>query len=343
MNELSQESALLRERYKSSKDLREKERYHALYLYSLDYQKREIAEIFCRDEDTIKAWVERWITEKSVSDEPKEGRPAKLENKDKEKIKELIDENNPKKHGINASFWDCRELQKYFSQRGKNISQETIRLHLKEMGARYVKAQLHYSEADIKAQEKFARQFFKDMKTKKNSIVVLFQDEMSVSCSPRKGYGWTFEERLIVNSPQSGGRKRLNCFGAVNPFKGEVTQLTSKESKSFIFVRFLHRIASKYRRKKVWIYLDNLPAHKSWQVSKFLQKNPNIELKFMPPYSPELNIQEHWWNYQRRKFLDNRIFSSRHQLATALSGFVHSTSSEQVMSTCSLEPLERLV
>lgn len=54
-----------------------------------------------------------------VYDEPKEGRPAKIEDKGKEKITEFIDENNPKKHGVNASFWDCRELQKYFSQRGK--------------------------------------------------------------------------------------------------------------------------------------------------------------------------------------------------------------------------------
>ncbi len=343
MNELAQDSALLRERYKSSRDVKEKERYHALYLYSAGYQKIEIATIFCRDEDTIKSWVDKWIEDKSVNDVPKEGRPAKFDEKDKDRVKQLVEENNPKKHGINASIWDCRELQKYFLLKGKNVSEETIRLSLRNMGARYVKAQLHYAEADLEMQEEFARQFFKDMRAKQNSIVVLFQDEMSVSCSPKKGYGWTFEERLIVNAPQKGGRKRLNCFGAVNPFRGELTQLTSSESKSFVLVRFLNKIAEKYRGKRVWLYMDNLPVHKCDAVKEFLQKNKSIELRFIPPYSPELNIQEHWWNYQRRKFLDNHIFRSKHQLATALGGFVRSTPAEQVMKTCSLAPLERLL
>lgn len=343
MNELAQESALLRERYRSSKDVREKERYQALYLYSADYSKKQIAEIVCRDEDTIKAWVDKWVSDKSIDDNPKGGRPPKIDESDRQKIRELIEENDPKKHGINASYWDCHELQRYFFLKGKGISDDAIRLVLKDMGAHYVKAEIEFAEADIKAQEKFARQFFKDLKNKRDSTVLLFHDEMSVSCSPKKGYGWTFEERLIIRAPQRGGRKRLNCFGAVNPLDGEIVQMTSKESKDTQFVKFLSKIERKYPRKKIRIYLDNLIVHKSWRVQEFLRKRQHMSLKFMPPYSPDLNPQEQWWNYQRSKFLNNRCFYSRHQLATALGGFVRKTQPEQIRSVCSLAPIEKLL
>lgn len=343
MNELSKDSALLRECYKSSRDVKEKERYHALYLYSMDYPKREIAAIFCRDEDTIKLWVDKWLTAHSVSDEPKDGRPAKIEDKDKERIGELTEENNPKKHGINASAWDCKELQKYFFIMGKRLSMETLRLCLKNMGAGYVKAQMSYPEADEKQREEFAKTFLNEMKTKPNSVVVLFQDEMSVCCSPRKGYGWTFEERLVVKAPQRGGRKRLNCFGAVNPLKGELTQMTSSRSKDVDFIRFLRKIEDKYQKKRVWIYLDNIWVHKSSRVARYLKKHEKMKLKFIPPYSPELNPQEHWWNHQRKKFLNNHYFVSKHQLATSLGAFVRCTSPDDIASICSLAPIENLV
>lgn len=210
------------------------------------------------------------------------------------------------------------------------------------MGAKYVKAQLLYPEADEKRRRDFAEQFHREMASKPASVIVLFQDEMSAGCPPRKGYGWTFEERLEVNAFQTN-RKRLNCFGAVNPLKGEVIQMSSKESKSPAFVRFLKQIVLRYPRKKIWIYTDNLPVHKSGRVDRFLEKHSNLKLKYLPPYSPDVNLQEQWWNYERKKLLNNRYFDSTHQLATAISWFGKQTPPEQVMSICNFSPIENLL
>lgn len=331
---------LLRKLSKECKDSTEKIRYLALHALSKGHSVTLVSEIFCTDDSTIYRWIERWHEEKSMHDKPKSGRPPTLLAEDKKEIKKLLKENNPSKHGINASFWDTKELHLYFHNQGKMFSRETIRLYLKHIGARYVKSQIQYPEADLEEQKEFAKKFFSEKE--KGSAVILFHDEMSAACSAHKGYGWTLDKRLVVKAPQRY-RQRLNCFGAVNPIDGEIIEMSSKESKAPAFVRFLRNITKKYQNKKIVVYLDNLPVHKSAKVKRFIGMHPNIRLEYIPPYSPELNIQEQWWNYKRMKFLNNRNFRSTQQLAISMNRFTKQTSREQIMSICNFERLERLL
>lgn len=246
----------------------------------------------------------------------------------------------PKKHSINASFWDTKELQMYFKKQNIHISRETLRKYLKLFGARYVKAVMRFPDADIDKQKEFARKFFENNKS--GSAIILFQDEMSAWCSARKGYGWTLDKRLEIKSSQKN-RLRLNCFGAVCPNNGEIIQMTSKESKTYAFIRFLNKIVKKYNNQNVILYLDNFPVHKAQKVKEFIGRHPNIRLEFMPPYSPDLNPQKQWWNYKRKKLLNNRNFSTTHQLSTSIRWFTKNMPQEQIMRICSIEPIQRLI
>ncbi|MEM3564636.1 MAG: helix-turn-helix domain-containing protein [Candidatus Jordarchaeaceae archaeon] len=171
---LQGDKGLLQMPAKKCKDAREKIRYLALHAISKGYTVSLVAEIFCVDEATIYRWIERWRVERNLADQPREGRPPKLDGKDKEEIRRLVEENDPKEHRVNASFWDCRELRLYFLRRGKTVSQETVRRCLKSIGARYVKAEIGYAEADEDGREKFAQQFLQDLASKPDSVVVLF-------------------------------------------------------------------------------------------------------------------------------------------------------------------------
>lgn len=340
---LEEDSATLRELAKSCREAKERERLRALYALSIGQPVKTVADIFCVDESAVYRWIERWQEEKNLADKPKDGRPPSLGEKDREGLKRLLQEDSPKQHGINASFWDTKEIQAYLIRNGRDVSRETVRVCLKGMGAHFVKAQLKYQEANAELRRRFAEQFRKEAESKPNSVIVLFEDEMSAGCSPRMGYGWTFDKVLEIKAPQSGGRKKLNCFGAVNPLEGKVIQMSSSDSKAPTFVKFLRKIEEGHPGKVVWIYLDNLLVHKSAMVRDFLDKHNNIRLKFMPPYSPDLNPQEQWWNHQRRKLLNNRYFLSKHQLATSISWFGKLTPPEEIRSICSLEPIEKLL
>jgi transposase len=47
-----------------------------------------------------------------------------------------------------------------------------------------------------------------------------------------------------------------------------------------------------------------------WHTSKTLAIPPNMELAFLPPYSPELNPQEQIWEELREKFFANNVFKT---------------------------------
>ena len=64
--------------------------------------------------------------------------------------------------------------------------------------------------------------------------------------------------------------------------------------------------------------VDGASSH----VSKDLLIPENIRLVRLPPYSPELNPQEHVWDELREKEFPNRVFADMdgvlHQLQTGL-------------------------
>ena len=47
-----------------------------------------------------------------------------------------------------------------------------------------------------------------------------------------------------------------------------------------------------------------------WHKSHDLKLPENLRLFFLPPYSPELNFQEHLWDELREKYFHNRAFDN---------------------------------
>ena len=184
--------------------------------------------------------------------------------------------------------------------------------------------------------EEFARKFMKDVKAKPDDAVVLFEDEMSMDCSHNGGHGWTFGQRLTLRTPQRMYEKRINGFGAVNPFRGRVFRVNTTEAKSKSLIKFLEKLLEIHPRRRLWIYLDNPPVHRSKVLKKWIADHPRVVLKPLPRYSPDINPQEQWWNYERAKLLNNRYFPTNRRLGGAVRHFVRNTSPAAVKSVCNL-------
>lgn len=224
-----EDSHSLQESAKRCKDAKERERLRALYAISVGYPIPTVAEIFSVDEGTIYRWIERWQEEKRLSDKPKRGRPGSLSEEEKQMIRDLVTEGNPKKHGINASIWNTKELREYFYKKGKNVSQETIRRCLKEMGARYVKVDLENVKDDIKMKEEFVKKFVDVMKYNP-SLIMLFEDELLADSSPKRSCTWTFEKRLAARpyekKKKPGRLRTTSAFEETDELLGDKKELT---------------------------------------------------------------------------------------------------------------------
>lgn len=337
---LEEDEPLLRQRAKECKDAKEAVRYYALHAISEGKTITEVASIFLVQRPAVYDWIEKWQKNKDLSDEPRSGRPPAFDEKEKKELKKLVDEDSPENHGLNASFWDCGGLRKYYLSIGKNVSEDAIRNTLLSMGARYIKAQIEYKEADLEKQRVFALEFLEDFQKLTADIALLFEDEMSACTSPHKGYGWTFNQRLIVRAAQKG-KERLNCFGVTNPITGKRIQLQSTLAKAPALIEFLDKVYLTYRHKReIWLYLDSGPVHKSKLFKEWTDKHPTVKIKRTPTYSPDINPQELVWGYDRKKYLNNRPFDTAEDLSKGLDGFVRSLKPTMVRRICSLIPIE---
>ncbi len=322
------------------KDAKERERLRALYALSIGKPPKLVCEIFAVHEDTLREWTEKWEEEQCVKDKPRPGRPSFLNEDEKQQIRHLVDENNPSKHGFNASSWDCKLLMLYFAKKGKVVSIECVRRSIVSMGGHYVKAVLQYPEADEQQRIEFAKELLKE--EKEANVVIFFEDEMSAETTARAGYGWTFDERLVIIAPQRK-RKRLNYFGAVNPYSGETIEIASASAKAPSFIRLLRKIYNTHSRELVRLYIDSARPHKSKLVKRFLERHSNIQVHYMPFYSPELNPREHWHNHVRQKLLNNQSYKGALSLARALHSFTKNTPLEVIKSVCTLKPIYSLL
>ncbi|WP_124944901.1 transposase [Sulfurirhabdus autotrophica] len=69
---------------------------------------------------------------------------------------------------------------------------------------------------------------------------------------------------------------------------------------------FLQEVSERHSQKNILMVLDGAGWHKNQSVPL----PSNLQLLFLPPYSPELNSVEHLWDDLREKSFHNCVFDS---------------------------------
>ena len=72
--------------------------------------------------------------------------------------------------------------------------------------------------------------------------------------------------------------------------------------------------------KKITVILDNAHYYRSKVVEEYLQ-NSRIELMFLPPYSPNLNLIERFWKFFKKQVLYNQYYETFKQFKSACEDF----------------------
>ena len=106
----------------------------------------------------------------------------------------------------------------------------------------------------------------------------------------------------------NNGRKRTNINGALNLQTKELLYVEDERINSQTMIALLVLILDKQKQGKIYIVLDNARYYHSQIVKDFLKENPRIILKFIPPYSPNLNIIERLWKILKKKVVYNKFY-----------------------------------
>ena len=153
--------------------------------------------------------------------------------------------------------------------------------------------------------------------------VLLFLDPMHQIHNNQNEYWWQFKglegtKQVLANT----GRKRLNIIGAINPVSLQPTIILTEENCSAEVIEvFLEEIKIQYSyAKTICIILDNARYQRS-SIVQTTAKFFNIDLIYLPPYSPNLNLIERLWRYFKKEVMKNKYYADYSTFENAVETF----------------------
>lgn len=287
--------------HRTLKDKKLAYRLNAIYLLGSGWIQEDVCEALMLDDGTLRHYVKRYREGgiKNLVSNHYSGGQGKL-NAD-EKI--LLDE-----HLQEELYRDAKSIGAYIKKSfGETYSTRGVTELLKRLGYVYKKPKVIPGKANPEAQKEFIEHY----KTLKNDIKaddkILFMDGVHPQHNTVVAYGWIkkgYDKEIKSNS----GRQRLNINGALDVTTCKVT-VTFEETLNAITVLCLFKKLRKVYKKagKLYIICDNAGYYKSKSV-QLVVKKLNIELVFLPAYSPNLNLIERFWKFFKKKVMYNKYY-----------------------------------
>ena len=144
---------------------------------------------------------------------------------------------------------------------------------------------------------------------------VYFVDAAHFVLAPFLGFLWSFT-RLFIKAP--AGRNRFNVLGALNAITHEIITVTNQTYINAESVcELLHKIAACHVDGAITLILDNAKYQKCIIVSE-LACALNIDLLYLPPYSPNLNLIERLWRFVKKEALYCKYYEDFSKFKSAI-------------------------
>lgn len=157
---------------------------------------------------------------------------------------------------------------------------------------------------------------------------VFFVDAAHFVLAPFLGFLWSLT-RVFIQAPS--GRQRFNVLGALNAITHELITVTNDTYITSTEVcRLLHQLATLPLEVPITLFLDNA-RYQRCALVQTLAATLNLELCFLPPYSPNLNLIERLWKFVKKQCLYSTYYDSFPPFKAAISEcLAHTSTTHQV-------------
>ena len=309
-------------------------RAHGILLSYKGYSIDEIANILEVHRNSVSSWIHAWerVGISELFDKPRSGAPSQLNENDIKWLEQLLTEYPQSPKTILAQFTKITK---------KTISMSTLRRVVKKLRLRWKRTRK--SLKSKRDPQQFALASLKIQKLKQQQqagkIDLFYFDESGFSLTPVVPYAYQpLGETLDI--PASLSRKRLNVLGfsrldnRLESFCFEVNINSSIKVASFN--EFCRQIT-----KKTVVIIDNASIHTS---NEFIENLPsweskNLIIKYLPPYSPKLNLIEILWRFIKYKWLPFSAYLSFKFLVREVEKVLKNVGSEWLINFTGIKPI----
>lgn len=145
---------------------------------------------------------------------------------------------------------------------------------------------------------------------------VYFVDAAHFVCGAFLGYIWSIVRMFV---PTLSGRRRYNVLGSINAITHDLHCICNETYINALCVcDLLKQIREKCKdNNPITIVLDNAKYQRCNLVRQHAD-NMNIELLFLPSYSPNLNIIERYWKWLKKDCLNCKSYDTFEDFKNAI-------------------------
>jgi transposase len=310
-----------------------RKRAHMLLLRNNGYSATEIADILGMHVNTVRQVFGNYARYKlaGLYRKPGSGRLSKLRHEQWEQFSTWVQQ-GPKALGYRFVKWTTRSLRKYLFKRFNiRFSREWIRRKLHHfIQYSWTRGKKVYAYPDNDERNTERRTFSQKMLTylehaRNGEIILLFEDESILTLFGDVGYSWS-PRGETQEVPSAGKRGRVVAFGAADPQSGRTHYRIENDSiNQESTLRFIKQLVRYYQKHypgiPLVIVLDKHPGHTSGLVEDFVKEHEHVILENTPTQSPDLNPQEHIWDWLEERMIKNDFFETKDALKKAIRHF----------------------
>lgn len=241
-------------------------------------------------------------------------------------IVNLITDNTPDQLQMPFVLWTAAAVRDLISDKFDiTFAVRTVRKYLKKWGFTPQKPIRKAWQQNSAAVTKWLEEQYPDIvkRAKAKGAMIYWVDETGVTnqANSQRGYAPVGQTPVLR---QNGTKRKVNMISAVTN-KGEVRFMcyTSSMTQSK-FILFLSKLI-KSSDKPVIVITDNLSVHHGKRVASWVEQHrEEIELEFIPSYSPELNADEYLNRDLKKNVNSKKTPGTVAEVKANISSFMHS-------------------
>ena len=163
-----------------------------------------------------------------------------------------------------------------------------------------------------------------------NKVRLMYQDEAGFGRISKMSSCWA-PQGIRPSIPSHYMREYRYCYGAVDAQTGDSFFLIAGGCNTEWTNEFLRQVSQAYPDDYILLVMDNA----IWHKSSTLEIPSNVELAFIPPYTPEMNPIEQVWKEIRKRGFKNKDFQTLEAVIDKLQEVIQGLEKSVLKSTVS--------
>jgi transposase len=283
----------------------------------------QIADFLGCDASTVKRVRRLWRQGGIDALHPRDslGRPSRATPEFRAQLRQAV-KTCPLDLGYGFATWGTARLAEHLAKHtGVRFSPDQMRRLLHEEGFSFQRPKHTLKGKRDEAAFEKAKQELQEHKKQAlgpcADFALVFQDEVEVHKLPALTRAWS-EVGSQPEVPTPGKNEKQVIYGGIDYLTGKISYTVAATKSGVNFLAFLVALAAAYAGKKVLLVCDNGRFHTTKLVTAWLEANKDkVEIYWLPPYSPSLNLIERLWGHLKRTVLANVLFKQMDDLVAA--------------------------